>query len=461
MAKHAPEPLRVPAEFWSRAETQTALQGRDIGALFHLLKRYVGASQTKIGTAVGLEQGYVSKVMAGRRTITAIDLLERIADGCSMPDESRMLLGLSPSRGSRWVAAAPHDARSRNRDRVTFASAYGCAKSTDRPAPPGLSRQTDIIESQIPQLRRALDAHDLPPDGPTRQLRELHQVVAAVVSKRLHSNYIALAVELPPLMSELTRSRLQCKPKERRTVARLLVQTYRAADAIADKYGYYDLSARFIERLQSAAAESQDELLMATASYVRTEIFFANGDLETGRRMLERAVAGLAPHTSSRAAATYGSLHMRAAVTAAGAGDAVQARDHLAEADRWARHTAEGVYFGTAFGPASVKIHRLSLAVELGDVGSALRIAQGWAPPRGIPAERRSHYYIDLARAHLQAGQTDRVLDSLATARTIAPEHIQSHPQAHTMLQHLSRAASANPRLAELGCFMGLPELMV
>ncbi|MGH2600304.1 MAG: helix-turn-helix domain-containing protein [Dehalococcoidia bacterium] len=435
MAEHASGALHIPGDFWSRAQIREALRRRDIAALFHLLKQYAGASQTKIGTAVGLEQGYVSKVMTGRRAITAIDVLERIADGCAMPDESRVLLGLAPN------------SRRRRPQRPSTA---------DSP----LTRPT-LVESQIPHLRQVLDAYDLPPDGPTRPLHELRQVIAAVVSKRLHSNYVALAFELPPLLSELMRAWLSSTPQDRLVVARLLAQAYRAADAIADKYGYYDLSARFIERLHWAATESHDALLLATASYVRTEIFFANGDLGTGQRMLERAVATLAPQVSSRAAAVYGSLHMRAAVTAARAGDAVRARDHMADANRWARDTAEGVYFGTAFGRASVKIHRLALAVELRDVDSALRIAGSWTPPRAIPAERRSHYYVDLARAHMQAGHRDKVLDSLMVARTIAPEHIQNHPQVRDMLRLAQTAGPQTARLTELRRFVRVTDARI
>ncbi|MGH3734215.1 MAG: helix-turn-helix domain-containing protein [Micromonosporaceae bacterium] len=107
--------LTIPGDFWPRPPVRDALRRRDIGALFHLFKRYAGASQTRIGTAVGLEQGYVSKVMTGRRTITAIDVLERIADGCAMPDESRMLLGLAP-RLSSWKPAGAHISDSANGD---------------------------------------------------------------------------------------------------------------------------------------------------------------------------------------------------------------------------------------------------------------------------------------------------------------------------------------------------------
>ncbi|MFG3419377.1 helix-turn-helix domain-containing protein [Micromonospora sp. NPDC047730] len=105
--------LRIPDDLWSHQDMRAALQARDIGTLFRLLARHTGASQTRIGAAVGLEQGYVSRIIAGRK-VTSIDVLERIADGCGMPDEARMTLGLAPRRRAwhRDMAARPDSRQS-------------------------------------------------------------------------------------------------------------------------------------------------------------------------------------------------------------------------------------------------------------------------------------------------------------------------------------------------------------
>ncbi|NJC72635.1 helix-turn-helix transcriptional regulator [Planosporangium thailandense] len=97
MPHGALSPLRIQYEFWSRDDVVAALRTRDIGALFRLIRRYTGASQTQLGIAVGLEQGYVSRIISGRKVMT-IDVLERIADGCGMPDEARITVGLAPCR---------------------------------------------------------------------------------------------------------------------------------------------------------------------------------------------------------------------------------------------------------------------------------------------------------------------------------------------------------------------------
>lgn len=330
-----------------------------------------------------------------------------------------------------------------------------------QPAVPTLRRgavqQSDLVHAGIPALRRVLDAHDLPEDGPTRDIAELEHAVADVVTNRLQSNYGALATLIPALLSELMRAFTTSSGAERVAVARLLVQAYRAADAIADKYGYYDLSARIIGLMEWAAREAEDDLLIATAAYVRAETFFANGDLHTGRRMLERAATRVEHQTSAQAAAVYGALHMRAAVTAARAGLAASARNHLAEASRCAFQVDEDVYFGTAFGPASVRIHQVSLAVELGDAGTALQSAAGWSPPISLPAERRSHFHVDLGRAHHQAGRHDQALGEFIAARRAAPEHIQAHPQVREVIHHMHQSTPASGALLDFNRWMTQP----
>ncbi|MEV1145278.1 helix-turn-helix transcriptional regulator [Micromonospora sp. NPDC049799] len=106
--------LRIPDNLWSREDIHVVLAARDIGALFRLLARHTGASQTRIGAAVGLEQGYVSRIIAGRR-VTSIDVLERIANGCGMPDEARMALGLAPRQRAHLPDTADNP-RSRHID---------------------------------------------------------------------------------------------------------------------------------------------------------------------------------------------------------------------------------------------------------------------------------------------------------------------------------------------------------
>jgi tetratricopeptide (TPR) repeat protein len=226
---------------------------------------------------------------------------------------------------------------------------------------------------------------------------------------------------------------------ERRAAAGLLASAYRSADSVAYKYGYYDLSARVIELMRRAADIAEDAALIATAAYVRTEVFFAAGrNLAPGLRALEIALNDLPDPTSPDLRAAAGSLHMRAAVVAARLTEDFAAVDeHLKEARRLAKGMPESIYNGTAFGPASLHVHEVSVAVELGDAARAVELherATGKTAGRskvrldGLPPERRSHYFIDLARAQLWLGIRDEAFQSLREARQIAPQHVREHP---------------------------------
>lgn len=95
MVATAFDPLVIPAHVWQRPDVRGILHARDLGRLFELLGRY-GASQSRLATAFGLSQGRISEIVRGRRTVTTLEVFERVADGLDMPDDARMLLGLAP-----------------------------------------------------------------------------------------------------------------------------------------------------------------------------------------------------------------------------------------------------------------------------------------------------------------------------------------------------------------------------
>ncbi|MFI7536478.1 helix-turn-helix domain-containing protein [Streptosporangium sp. NPDC049376] len=285
------------------------------------------------------------------------------------------------------------------------------------------------VHDAIPLLRTVIASYDLPEDGQVRPAHQLQAAVSEAVQRRLNSQYVRLSATLPDLVSELIRGLHTAVDPARSGIAALLVATYRSADAIAYKYGYHDLSARLIELMRSASGIADDPLLVASTAYVRTEIFFAAQAYSAGLRAIESEIDRLPATQQRQRLGVLGSLHMRAAVVAARARNPESAMEHLAEARHFGDLIPEGIYYGTAFGPSSVRIHEVSVAVSLGDryLRSALEIGDTWAPPPEIPAERRSGYYVELARAQLWAGHKEASFESLRMARRIAPQHTREH----------------------------------
>jgi transcriptional regulator with XRE-family HTH domain len=295
------------------------------------------------------------------------------------------------------------------------------------------------VAAAIPHIRSALDCYDLPDDSPLAPLADLRAATNKATTRRLAAHYTSLADTLPQLITALTHAAHSYTGHDQDTAFGLLALAYRAADALCDKFGYLDLSARTIELMRWAAARSGDPVLAGVAAYVRAETFFSNQRPAAGLKALDAASEPLATDGSREALAIYGSMHMRAGVLAACAGLPEDAATHLAEARDIGRHVPDAAYRGTAFGPCNVRIHQVAAAAELGDGKAVLRQAAEWRPPPTVPAERRSHYFIELARAQLWAGHRDDTLASLLAARQIAPQHTRHNPRVHETARTLVR----------------------
>ncbi|MEU8543784.1 helix-turn-helix transcriptional regulator [Streptomyces sp. NPDC048717] len=289
------------------------------------------------------------------------------------------------------------------------------------------------VHGALPALSAAIAGYEIPQGLPTCREDALATAVGVAEEWRLNAQYGRIASTIPSVLADAIRHIHTAPAREHTAAARMLASAARTADAIAYKYGAHDLSARLIDLMRWAADRSADPLVAATASYVRTETFFAARAYAIGLTALEQAVDNAPAPTSQLKAAARGALHMRAAVIAGRAENADAADLHLGHARRLAVQVGrEGTYLGTSFGPDSVRIHEVSVAVGLGPrhTDRALRAAEKWKPPNSLPAERRSGFYIELARAQNWAGLSGDAFESLKSARATAPQHTREHPWA-------------------------------
>lgn len=310
---------------------------------------------------------------------------------------------------------------------------------------PGHDPSGSRMRDSLPSISAAIAAYDIDLGTPAPPLARLPAQVDEAMTYRLASQYSRLAAIAPALLTDAVAALHASTGPDRQSAARLLTSAARSADAVAYKAGGRDLSARLIDLMRWAANQAEDPLLEAMCSYVRAETFFAARAHSAGLRALETAIDA-APAGGAKASATLGSLHMRAAVLAARDGNADAATSHIGEARTLGDAVPEGVYQGTAFGPESVRIHQVSLAVSLGGdhIATALSLAREWKPSGDLPAERRSGFYIELAVGQLAAGRTDDAFESLKVARSIAPQHTREHPWARETAGTLRRLKRAD-----------------
>lgn len=310
----------------------------------------------------------------------------------------------------------------------------------------GSTRTDSRVHAALPAISAAISAYDIPPDAPPRPLPELADTVATLVQWRLDAQYARIAAHAPRLLTDTLTALHHTTGTEQRQAARILADTARSADAVAFKFGARDLSARLVDLMRWAAAQTDDPITQATAAYVRTETFFAARAHTAGLRALELAIETSPSAPDPTPTAVRGALHMRAAVIAGRGGDADAATLHLDEARRLGDTVPEDAYDGTQFGPDSVRAHEVSVAVSLGGdhAQRALDVADEWTPPDTLPAERQSGFWIELARAQVWAGRPDDAFESLKVARLIAPQHTREHPWARESAVTIRRIKRAD-----------------
>lgn len=91
-------PLTLPEQAWQHSEVRQALRDRQMGTVLRWVQHHTGASQSRLSMAIGMTQSRVNEIMNGRREVSRLDVFERIADGLSMPDAARQVLGLAARR---------------------------------------------------------------------------------------------------------------------------------------------------------------------------------------------------------------------------------------------------------------------------------------------------------------------------------------------------------------------------
>ena len=230
MRPSAFDPPAIPPAFWERPDVCQALRKRDIGALFRLLQQYLGLSQMRIGTAVGLGQGRMSEIINGIRGIRHTHVFERIADGLDMPDHARILLGLTPRQ---ITAPGPRS--------ITVASSVQDA---------GLLRQITAASRIDPAVVRVLQ-------GETDNIRLLDRRLGApAVAGKLEAHIGHIETSL----------RYSLRPGNREQLARALADASALAGWQAIDMNRLPRAWAHFERATNAAREAADPCLLAFAA---------------------------------------------------------------------------------------------------------------------------------------------------------------------------------------------------
>jgi hypothetical protein len=476
MPGRATDLLVIEDSFWERAGVTEALRRREMGRLFQLLTQYAGASQTRLAIACDTTQPKISGYMRGIAKVETLEVFERIADGLHMPSHARVALGLAPkadpvtaspdappagpvipSRNTRPALPAPAvsgllsaDAGDSEEDdpsvrRRTFVGLTGAALFGAVLADPTRSGQADAIESFAAVLAAyAPDTTgstlDEPPDLPS---------LAAAVARAKRSyqacRYSEVTENLPALLGRLQSACAVLDGDARVQAYTLSAEAHHVAASILFKVGDQGLGWLAADRSMQAARASEDPVTVASSARIVTHALMGSKHYKAATDTASTLAAKFDHDVSTHdpeSLSVYGSLLLRGAIAAAQHENRGGADELLTEAEEAAARLDDDLNLRwTAFGLTNTSLHRVNIAVTLGDAGTAIDVARTVDLGRIDVTERKASFLMDTARAFLQCGRHERAYLALRAAEEIAPEEITGRPAARRLVRDLMTTA--------------------
>ena len=201
-------------------------------------------------------------------------------------------------------------------------------------------------------------------------------------------------------------------------------------------------------------AEATGNPLAVAASLFRmVHTFPSLGLLAQAQAVATAAAAGLdQQEPTPEALSLRGAFRLVLAIAAARENHRTQAYAYLDQARAIADDLGgDRNDYGTKFGPTNTALHAVAVAIELGDAGLALDLADAIQPEQLSP-ERQARYSIDLATAHAARRQIGESLHYLQIAEKLTPEQARTHRVARAVARDLLQLSGSRvrPELREL-----------
>lgn len=313
----------------------------------------------------------------------------------------------------------------------------------------------------VPPLRQALVEGDDPIlDTAPRVIADLSATVDHVRELDRLSRPADMATTLTDLIRHLHAAVNTTTGPERLRCLSLLSEAYCYAEVALYRLGHLDLAHLADERARNYAAAGNDPLQSAAADWHHGLVLLFDGNYEAGLRTMDRGRATLTNADNTTAArAIAGGLNLRGAVMYARLGDRARAEDAIRAAARLAEPAHDQAnWYAMKFGPTNVRIHEITIPVEMLDGTAAVERARGFEPPADFAPSRVGHYWIDLSRGWLLHGDKQKALDCLYKARAVSPQLVRYHPQVRETVRSLASADTrAVGTLSHFAAWVGMP----
>jgi len=305
-------------------------------------------------------------------------------------------------------------------------------------------------EPLVPVLTGHVADTGLEQPGPPSDIAALTAAVNHARRQYQACRYSELIRYLPQLLVRLHAACLSLDDEAKSRAFVLSADTHHVAAGLLLKLDDQGLAYLAADRSMRAAQASEDPVTVGASARIITHALMNGGHLAAAistassrAARLDRDVSSHTPESLS----VYGSLLLRGAIAAAQHDQRATAHELLDEADgAGQRLGADGNLRWTAFGPTNAKLHRVNIAVTLGDAGTAVDVARGIDLSTITVTERKATLFIDTARAFLQWGRHEKAYIALRAAEKIAHEEVAGRPSVHRLVRELVTSAPPTVR---------------
>ncbi|MEU6404086.1 helix-turn-helix transcriptional regulator [Streptomyces sp. NPDC046985] len=392
-------------------------EAEEIGRRARRARLRLGMTQADLATALGKTQGWVSKMERGHIELDRVGLLNLLASELHVHPND--LIGRpynsSPAENQWQVSAAA--------------------------------------------IMRELRRHDLAPvfDGTPRPAGQLWQETTRLHRLRDSAANAAIMQVLPDLFRETRALAEVATGHEQEEAYAIYAVCCKFAHTAAHALGHPELVAMACERAAWSARLSSDPVLPAVADWMRVWDMWATADWDDAIALSDKAMRSVQQdydRGEPLALRAWGTLQLRAAVSAARGGRKAEAKDRIKHARSAAKRMTEAVgplvydRHSLTFSPGNVQIHAISVALEMHEQREALSIDRRTSREliASLPNSRQGHHHMDLSRAWLWDGNRDKALKELEKAERIAPQLVRNHPIARSTLRSIVYAERASTR---------------
>ena len=261
-------------------------------------------------------------------------------------------------------------------------------------------------------------------------------------------DYYELAVVLTDLLPGLEAAVRIGPTAQQPDAYELTAMAYQACSAALVKLEEPMASWIAADRAMAAAEKAGNLLLAASGQYRLASVFLdcrEHALAEEAAKTTLLAMRGLAELGDPDALALCGGLTLLRAVVAARTRHQATAFGHLAKARLLAsRLGSQRANAMPEFGAQYVALFEISVSVDLGDSGHALRVAANVDAAMLSPG-RQARMLIDVARAYALRQQVDEATAALVRAEDLGPGQVRDRDRACQVIRELLQIRKPPP----------------